>query len=77
MQVLNKMLKNSKFLSDFFPGPLLGVRKSGTYPLGCQYLVGGIFWRNFFPHEKFPCVCDGGLKYLRRAGGIFNYFYFK
>ena len=28
MQILNKMLKNSKFLSDFFPGPLLGVRKS-------------------------------------------------
>ncbi len=28
----------------------------------------GIFWRNFFPREKFPCVCDGGVKYLRRAG---------
>jgi hypothetical protein len=33
MQILNKMFKNSKFLSDFFPGPLLGVRKSGKYPL--------------------------------------------
>jgi hypothetical protein len=36
-----------------------------------------IVWGNFFPLEKFPYVCDGGVEYLRRAGGIFNYLNFK
>ena len=34
-------------------------------------------WGNFFPLEKFLYVCDGGVEYLRRAGGIFNYLYFE
>ena len=49
--VLNK---NSKFLSNFFPKPLLGVRKSATHPLHQKIAI-------YLTSVIKPCMAVGKL----------------